>query len=148
MPKDGSVSHSVPPEHRAAADRRSVLEKARVDPGPDAVNTMKTPDSSKMKRALRRRRRSYSRSPAASADVHCSASHRQTAQKLARDVAKWEKKVELEEELARRLVLTDDRLHAENRAERYQIYLEQAEQAQEDFEDRMRQKDVPPGCYR
>ena len=140
--------HQVPPKHRAEAERKMVLEKARVDPEPSKLNSMSTPDTMKVKRALRPRRHRYSRSPAASADVHCSAAHRKKAQSLSRSVQQWEKKIELEEKLESRLVRTDARLRAENRAERYQIYLEQAEQAQEDFEDRMRQQSVPPGCYR
>jgi hypothetical protein len=137
--------HRVPPEHRAEAERRAALEEARVGEtsGP-TVNTMTTPDSARVKRALRPR---YSR-PAAAAGSSCSMTHRREAQRLASDVAKWEKKVELQEQLESRLVRTEDRLRAENRAERYQIYLEQAQQAQEDFEDRMRQKGVAPGCYR
>lgn len=135
--------HGVPPEHRAEAERRAALDEARTAPEP-AINTMTTPDASRVKRALRPR---YSR-PAAPAGTSCSSTHRRQAQQLANDVARWEKKVELQEQLESRLVRTEDRLRAENRAERYQIYLEQAQRAQEDFEDRMRQKGVPPGCYR
>jgi hypothetical protein len=139
--------HRVPPEHRAEAERRAVLEKAKADPEPSKLNTMETPDSQRAKRWTRPRR-SYSHSPAASAEVQCSSSLKSQAQKLQRDVARWEKRVELEGDLERRLVRTEDRLRAENRGERYEIYLEHAEQALEDFEDRMRQKGVLPGCYR
>lgn len=139
--------HRVPAKHRAEAERRAVLEKAKVDPEPSNVNTMATPDSQRAKRWTRPRR-SYSRSPAAAAEVHCSSSHKSKAQKLQREVTRWEKQVELQEDLESRLVRTEDRLRAENRVERYEIYLEHAEQALEDFEDRMRQQGVPPGCYR
>lgn len=141
--------HRVPPEHRAEAERRAVLEKARAQPAADAINTMTTPDSIKVKRALRPRSgRARAARPVAGADGVCSSSHRRKAQSLQRTVDGWAKKLELEEQLARRLVRTEARLRAENRAERYEIYLEQAEQAQEDFEDRMRQQGVLPGCYR
>ncbi|MBW2447402.1 MAG: hypothetical protein JRG83_15920 [Deltaproteobacteria bacterium] len=124
-----------------------VLEKARVNPGPSKVNTMDTPDSAKVKRALRPRR-NYRRSPPASADTHCSSAHKKKAQGLARNIERWEKKVELQDDLGSRLVRTKDRMYAANRSDRYQISLEQAEQALEDFEDRMRRQGIPPGCYR
>jgi len=140
--------NQVPPKHRGAAQRRAELDELRVDDEPSKVNTMETPDNARVKRWTRR---SYSRSPApaaASGDVACSSSDRQQAQQLQRNVETWQRKVELQEQLERRLVRTEDRLHAENRVERYEVYLETAQQALEDFEDRMRQKGVPPGCYR
>ncbi|HKJ23706.1 MAG TPA: DUF4124 domain-containing protein [Myxococcota bacterium] len=139
--------HRVPPEYRGEAQRRADLDKARVDRNPPPINTMTTPDAARVKRALRPRY-SRSRAAAASAGTSCSASDRNTAQRLARAVEQWEKRVELQEGLESRLVRTQDRMRAEHTAERYAIHLENAQQALEDFEDRMRRQGVPPGCYR
>jgi len=140
--------HRVPPKHRADAERRNALEKARVDPEPEpTINRMQTPDSSRTRRHLRRLPR-YGGTPAAAADAGCSPTHRSEAQRLASSVATWEKRVALQQEYESRLVRTKDRLRAENAAERYEIHLEQAQRALEDFEDRMRRKGVAPGCYR
>jgi len=140
--------HRVPSEHRAEAERRNALDDARVDPGPDPINTMTTPDHVKVKRHLRRSRGGYGRPPAAASGASCSATHRNEARKHAAAVSRWEKQIELQEQLESRLVRTEDRLRAENRAERYRVSLELAEQARDDFEDRMRRQGVAPGCYR
>jgi len=138
--------HGVPPEHRAEAKRRAALGRARVDPGPAPINTMTTPDSARVKRALRPRR--HRRASSVPAETRCTPAHRRQAQDLARAVERWEKQVALEGQLASRLVRTEDRLRADSRAERYEIRLEDAQQALEQFEDRMRQQGVLPGCYR
>lgn len=138
--------NQVPPEYRGQARGRAALDKARVDDQPSNLNTISTPDNVRVRRALRPR---YSRAPAAVAgDVPCSSTYKAQAQQLQNEVTRWEKRIELDEQLQRRLVRTDHRLNAENRAERDQVYLERAQQALEDFEDRMRQKGVQPGCYR
>jgi hypothetical protein len=137
--------HRVPPKHRGEAERKAALEKARVDSEPSRMNTMETPDNARVKRWTRPR---YSRTPASAGEPSCSAADRSKAQQLRRQVETWEKKLELQEDLESRLVRTKDRLRAENRVERYEIHLESAQQALEDFEDRMRRKGVPPGCYR
>ena len=144
--------HEVPPEHRAAAQRRVELEKIQVDRPPEpTINTMKTPDGVAVKRALRPR---YPRSPrggpaaATTASAQCDPRHRQRAAKLELDVETWAKKIDLAEEKHRRLVRTEDRLEAENRIEIHELSLARAEQALEDFESQMREKGVPPGCLR
>jgi DNA repair exonuclease SbcCD ATPase subunit len=142
--------HRVPAEHRGEAQRRQLLEKVKVDPEPEPINTMSTPDSSKVKRALRPHRattRSTYRSPAA-ASSGCASWQREKAAKLERKIAQYEKKVELYEQQERRLVRLEDRLRAESAAERHQIYLEQAEEEYESFLSDMRQRGVPPGCLR
>jgi hypothetical protein len=148
--------HEVPPEHRAGAQRRLELEKIQVDrPAEPAINTMKTPDGLAVKRALRPRYPStgspYTRSsPAALAapgDAGCSDADRQRADELARNVERWTRELDEREDRQRRLVETDDRLRNEHRIEDAQEALEKAEQALDDFETRMRQKGVPPGCF-
>ena len=140
--------HQVPKKHRAEALRRAELEKLRAEPEPEAINTMKTPDNAAAKRALRPRRSAYGRSSATVVDTGCASWQREKADRLRRDVARWEKQVDLYEQRERRMVRTEDRLHAANQVESNQIYLEQAEAALEDFEDSLRRKGVPPGCYR
>jgi hypothetical protein len=147
--------HEVPPEHRAAAQRRAELEKIKVDPAPEpTINTMKTPDGVAVKRALRPRypssTSSYARSgpaaPAAVGDAGCNDADRQRAEDLARNVERWEKELDGREDRQRRLVETDDRMANEHRIEDAQTALEKAERALDEFETRMRQKGVPPGC--
>lgn len=139
--------HRVPAKHRGEAERRMMLEKIQVEPKPDPVNSLSTPDRVRVKRALRPRR-SYAAPPPAAGSTGCASWQRSKAQKLEARIANYEKKVELYESKQRRLVRLEDRMRAENSVERYEIYLEQAEEEYENFLSDMRQKGVPPGCLR
>lgn len=140
--------HRVPAKHRGEARRRKILDEAQAEPSPPPINTMTPADDARTRRALRP---SYSRrahrAPAASSSG-CASWQRDKAAKLERKIALYEQKVDLYEEKERRLVRLEDRIQAENAAERYEIYLEQAEEEYESFLSDMRQRGVPPGCLR
>ena len=136
--------HQVPEQYRGDA-RRGAQAEAEKGEKPDNLNTMGTSWRSPARRSVRGRRRASP--PAAMGRTSCGAERTQAA-KLRSKVERLEQRVELEEDRYRRLVRLEDRLRAENRAERYRIDLERAEQEYEDFLARMRQKGVEPGCLR
>lgn len=144
--------HRVPPEYRGQVKHQTEIEKLKVDRDPEPIiNEVSTPDNAAVKRALRPSRRygsTTSRAAAGAATAGCQSWQRDKANKLQRNLEMWEGKLELNEQRERRLVRTDRRLHAANRVAEYEIQRDRAAQAVEDFEDSMRQKGVPPGCYR